>query len=558
MSASVEASGIESKGVECSVTGHLVDLHAQRIFPGRLQIRAGRIVAVEPLPASEVAPGFLLPGFVDAHLHVESSLLSPPMFARLAVTHGTVAAVCDPHEIANVLGVPGVRYMMEQGERVPFHFYFGAPSCVPATSYETAGAQLGPTEVTELLSDPRITHLSEVMNYPGVLHADPALLAKLHAARRLGRPIDGHAPGLFGEALRTYVSQGISTDHECQSLEEARSKLLLGQHILIREGSAAKNFSTLLPLLTESPQSCMFCCDDLHPDDLLLGHIDRLVQRAVAAGIDLFAVLQAACVNPVRHYQLPVGLLRVGDRADFVRVRDLTGWQVEETWIAGRRIYADGQSLIPKLTIPSCNQFAAAALRAESLQVAEQPGSLRVMVAHDRQLLTDCVLCPPKVREGLVVQDVERDLLKLVVKSRYDQHPPQVAFVRGFGLTQGALASSVAHDSHNVIAVGADDESLLRALNLVIAAHGGLAAVTPHGESLLPLPIAGLMSVEDGETVAAQYAQLNHLAAQSGCVLTAPLMTLSFLALLVIPELKLSDRGLFDGTNFQFVDRFAP
>lgn len=540
------------------VSGHIVDVAARRIYPGCLHLSQSRITAIEPLAADAVDAGFLLPGFVDAHLHVESSLLSPPEFARLAVQHGTVAALCDPHEIANVLGVAGVRYMLAQAARVPFHFCFGVPSCVPATHFETAGATLGCSEVAELLADPRITHLAEVMNYPGVLSGDVDLLAKLSAARKLGRPIDGHAPGLSGDSLARYVRSGMGTDHECTTLKEAQEKLQLGQKILIREGSAAKNFDALWPLLGEHSAACMLCCDDLHPDDLLAGHINRLVQRAIASGVDLFAVLQAACVNPVRHYRLPVGLLAAGDSADYIRVRDLTSFAVEETCIAGQLVFQGGRFLIPALPVPICNRFAAAPIAAESLKVPVRPGVLRCIVAHDRQLVTESRLVAPTIRRGLVEADPHRDVLKLAVKSRYSDAPPQVAFVHGFGLRSGALASSVAHDSHNVIAVGADDEALLRTINLVLAAQGGLAAVTPDRELLLPLPIAGLMSDQDGARVAATYSELNRLAASQGCMLTAPLMTLSFLALLVIPSLKLSDRGLFDSARFQFVDLFAP
>ena len=537
--------------------GQIVDLLQQRIFPGEVFVKDGQISAIREVSQVDETDGFLMPGFVDSHIHIESSLLTPPEFARLAVAHGTVAAVCDPHEIANVMGIAGVRYMQAESERTPFHFFFGVPSCVPATIFETSGATLGLAEVRELLSDPRFTHLSEVMNVPGVLHGDPVLLGKLAAAQDRQIPIDGHAPGLFGEALREYVRHGISTDHECTSLEEARQKLWLGQKIQIREGSAAKNFSTLWPLLKEAPRSCMLCSDDLHPDDLVIGHISRLAAAAIQSGVDLFSVLHAACRTPVLHYRLPVGQLQVGDRADFVRVRDLKSLEVVETWLQGELVFHRGACLLPRLPIPICNHFSAQPIEKESLRVCARAGKLRVIVAHDRQLLTDCEILSPKVVDGAVVSDPDRDVLKLVVQSRYNKEPPQVAFVRGFGLVEGAIATSVAHDSHNVIAVGADDDALLLAINRVLAERGGLCVVSKNETRCLPLPIAGLMSDADGREVAAQYVLLNQLAAACGCPLAAPLMTLSFLALLVIPSLKLSDRGLFDGNKFQFVDLFV-
>ncbi len=538
-------------------TGQIIDLVQRRIFPGKVIVQSGVITAISACAADEADAGFLLPGFVDSHIHIESSLLTPTEFARLAVSHGTVAAVCDPHEIANVLGTAGVLYMIEQGQRTPFHFFFGAPSCVPATTFETSGATLSAKEVAALLSDPRVTHLSEVMNVPGVLHGDPDLLGKLQAARQRQLPIDGHAPGLYGEALREYVRHGISTDHECTTLEEAHAKLLLGQKIQLREGSAAKNFSALMPLLREFPSGCMLCSDDLHPDDLVVGHINRQVKAALDAGLDLFSVLQAACRNPVLHYRLPVGQLQVGDRADFVRISDLASLQVEETWLAGEPVFRRGELLLPHLPVPLPNHFVASPLTADSLRVPAREGKLRVISVKDRQLLTEELFVSPRTAEGEVLSDVSRDVLKLVVKSRYDARPPQVAFVHGFGLRKGALATSVAHDSHNVIAVGADDDSLLRAVNTVLENKGGLCVVGTQEQSFLPLPIAGLMSDQEGKEVAAKYSELHRIAAESGCTLLAPLMTLSFLSLLVIPALKLSDRGLFDGNAFRFVDLFA-
>ena len=536
--------------------GFVVDLFARRIFPAELSVHQGRIQAIVPMEAQQVERVYLLPGFVDAHVHVESSLLPPPEFARLATVHGTVATVSDPHEIANVLGIEGVRYMMRTGQQVPFKFCFGAPSCVPATRFESAGAELSADDIRTLFTE-GITYLSEMMNFPGVLSGDPDVLAKLAVARAMGRPIDGHAPGLRGEQVRQYAAAGITTDHECTELEEALEKIAAGMKILIREGSAARNFDALHPLLRLHPESCMFCTDDQHPDLLVQGHINELVRRAVALGYDLFDVLRAASLHPVQHYGLPVGLLRVGDPADFIVIEDLSDFRVLRTYINGELVANEGKPLLEHRSVECPNQFRARPKRVEEFRLPAQGTRARVIEAYDGQLLTGELLLPVRTYNGEVLPDPEQDILKLTVVNRYADAPPAVALIRGFGLRRGALASSVAHDSHNVIAVGASDEELCRAVNAVIEHRGGLAVVEGEEVLVLPLPIAGLMSPEDGYTVARLYTALDQRAKQLGSPLRAPLMTLSFMALLVIPALKLSDRGLFDGRSFRFTSLWA-
>jgi adenine deaminase len=536
--------------------GFVVDLFARRIFPAELSVHQGRIQAIVPMEAQQVERVYLLPGFVDAHVHVESSLLPPPEFARLATVHGTVATVSDPHEIANVLGIEGVRYMMRTGQQVPFKFCFGAPSCVPATRFESAGAELSADDIRTLFTE-GITYLSEMMNFPGVLSGDPDVLAKLAVARAMGRPIDGHAPGLRGEQVRQYAAAGITTDHECTELEEALEKIAAGMKILIREGSAARNFDALHPLLRLHPESCMFCTDDQHPDLLVQGHINELVRRAVALGYDLFDVLRAASLHPVQHYGLPVGLLRVGDPADFIVVEDLSDFRVLRTYINGELVANEGKPLLEHRSVECPNQFRARPKRVEEFRLPAQGTRARVIEAYDGQLLTGELLLPVRTHDGEVLPDPEQDILKLTVVNHYADAPPAVALIRGFGLRRGALASSVAHDSHNVIAVGASDEELCRAVNAVIEHRGGLAVVEGEEVLVLPLPIAGLMSPEDGYTVARLYTALDQRAKQLGSPLRAPLMTLSFMALLVIPALKLSDRGLFDGRSFRFTSLWA-
>lgn len=537
-----------------ALPGRVVDVRAGRVFPGVVEVAGGRIAAVREDPAA-TGP-FLLPGFVDAHVHVESSMMVPSEFARFAAPHGTVATVSDPHEIANVLGAAGVRFMAENGRRVPFKFHFGVPSCVPATAFETAGATLDASAVADLFDELKLGYLAEVMNFPGVLGGDPDLLAKIAAAKARGLPIDGHAPGLRGAAAAKYAAAGPSTDHECVTLDEALDKIAAGMKILIREGSAAKNFSALHPLLSSHPAACMFCTDDLHPDNLVRGHIDRLVARAVREGHDLMAVLRAATANPVEHYGLPVGLLRVGDPADFIAVDDLHDFRVRKTFIDGRLVAADGEPRFDRVAVTPQNRFGASAKQVTEFAVPLAGRTLRVIEAFDGQLVTGEIHVPATAEGGQAVADPAADVLKIAVVNRYADAPPAVAFVRGFGLKAGAIASSVAHDSHNIVAVGTTDRELTAAVNALIAATGGLAVADGDRVDVLELPIAGLMS-GDGDGVAAGYARLDRAARDLGSPLAAPFMTLSFMALLVIPALKLSDRGLFDGRDFRFTPLFV-
>jgi len=558
------------------IKGRLVDILEKKIILAELTIENGKIGSITPLegpgspagssPAPET-PGlpYILPGFVDAHVHIESSLLIPSEFARLAVVHGTVATVSDPHEIANVCGLPGVEFMIRNGRTVPFLFNFGAPSCVPATHFETAGAHLDAAKVEELLKKDEIKYLSELMNFPGVLNKDPEVMDKIAAARRLGKPVDGHAPGLRGEQARQYIEAGISTDHECFTAEEALDKLRYGMKILIREGSAARNFDALIGLLNEHPDHIMFCSDDKHPDSLLAGHINQLCARAIAKGIDLFKVLKAACINPVLHYGLDNGLLRKGDRADLILVEDLEDFKVLQTYIGGELVAENGRSKIPR-TAPEApiNNFHGHPLVPADFSYLlnkwgeeENLEQAYVIEALDGQLITNKQVVPVadlRPENGLLRSNPEKDLLKIVVVNRYQQAPVAKSFIRNFGLKKGALASSVAHDSHNIVAVGVDDESLCRAVNLVIEQQGGLSCVEgPGKERILPLPVAGLMSAEDGYAVAEAYTALDAMAKALGSPLRAPFMTLSFMALLVIPHLKLSDLGLFDGDKWQLL-----
>lgn len=546
--------------------GNIVNIFNSSVFYGEVHVEHGRIKSIQQLSdGAQQGEPYILPGFIDSHVHIESSMLVPSEFARLAVVHGTVATVSDPHEIANVCGMSGVEFMIENGKTVPFKFNFGAPSCVPATTFETAGAVLNAADVKALLQKEEIKYLSEMMNFPGVLHADAEVMEKIKAAAELGKPVDGHAPGLRGEDAKKYIDAGISTDHECFTKEEALDKLKYGMKIIIREGSAAKNFEALYSLIDEYPDMILLCSDDKHPDSLVDGHINQLCARAVAKGVNVFNVLKAACVNPVLHYKLDVGLLRAGDAADFIVVDDLQQFHVQQTYINGKLVAENGKSLIESTEAGIINNFNCDVKPVTEFEFhlnrfgkadEENIEQVYVVEAMDGQLITNKLIEPISsftVANDIINANTEKDLLYMIVVNRYNNAPVAKSFVKNFGLKQGAIASSVAHDSHNIIAVGVDAESLSRAVNLVIEAKGGVSVVGQQTEQVLPLPVAGLMSADDGYKVAAAYSSIDAAAKRLGSTLAAPFMTLSFMGLLVIPHLKLSDMGLFDGDSFRLV-----
>ncbi len=606
-----------------SIQGNLVDVHQKKIYAAQIFVEDERIVSIKnldlPSPESGIneketpnpkhhpeASGsnpkhFILPGFIDAHVHIESSMLVPSEFAKLAVVHGTVATVSDPHEIANVCGLAGVEFMIEDGNTVPFKFNFGAPSCVPATSSETAGAAIDANDIDNFLRREDVLYLTEMMNFPGVLNGDEEVMKKIATAKKYGKPVDGHAPGLLDADAKKYIDAGISTDHECFTKKEALDKLQHGMKILIREGSAAKNFEALIDLLHEHEDMMMFCSDDKHPDSLVDGHINQLCARAVAKGIDVFKILQAACVNPVNHYKLKVGLLRENDFADCIVVKDLKNFELLQTYVNGQLVAEGGKSLISsrsgnqssnQIAIGSINNFHCTKKNVEDFVVKAMSSKeilnsnwlhadgvddlqLPVIEALDGQLITNKIFVQPKIENGCIVSDVANDILKIVVVNRYQDAPIAKAFIKNFGLKKGAIASSVAHDSHNIVAVGVDDESICRAVNAIIESKGGVyltpsratsgpsprdlergvAGPTIDGECLLQLPVAGLMSTDNRYLVAEKYKAMDAFVKKElGSTLSAPFMTLSFMALLVIPHLKLSDMGLFDGDSFQLME----
>ena len=553
------------------IQGQIVDIQNKRIYTGEITVENGKIISI--IEKNHALKNYIIPGFIDAHIHIESSMLVPSEFAKIAVLHGTVATISDPHEIANVLGKAGVYYMIENSKKVPLKFHFGAPSCVPATSFESAGAVIDSEGIKELMGSPDIYYLAEMMNYPGVLFDDAEVLKKIQWAKHFNKPVDGHAPGLRGEPIKKYISAGITTDHECFTFEEAEEKLALGMKVLIREGSAAKNFEALIDLLPENYSNMMFCSDDKHPDDLIVGHINLLCARAVAKGIDVFKVLQAACINPVNHYKMNVGLLKVNDAADFIVVEDLVDFKVQKTFINGELVAENGKSFVKHVAFETPNSFNitskaisdfATPVRYGSGKVSGSGSKIRVIEALEGQLITNEIHHKPLIVDGQLVSDTENDILKMAVVNRYQnttrgeaelsEAKPAIAFIKNFGLKKGAIASSVAHDCHNIVVVGTSDIEICNAVNLIIENKGGVCAVNGSENKILALPVAGIMSDKNAWETGKLYQEIDAMAKELGSPLKAPFMTLSFMALLVIPDLKLSDKGLFSGNTFSFVD----
>ncbi|MEC4675748.1 MAG: adenine deaminase [Nitrospirota bacterium] len=536
------------------ISGNIVDVLNSSVYPGTIGIRNGRIAEI--VKDDKKYDTYIIPGLIDSHIHIESSMLVPSEFARLAVVHGTVACLSDPHEIANVRGIDGINFMVENGKTVPFKFYFGIPSCVPATDFETSGARLDSGKIEELMKREDFKFLGEMMNIQGVLSGEPAVMAEIELAKKYGKRIDGHALGLRGEDLRKYTGTGITTDHETVDYEEGLEKLRSDMKLQIREGSAAKNFDALIGLVKDYPDDCMFCSDDKYPEDLLNGHINDLVRRAMALGIDRMSVLRCACLNPVKHYGLDVGLLQAGDHADFVVIDNFREFNILKTYINGEIVAENGRALMPETAVDIVNNFSARKKGPSDFKVKVEGDRINVIVAVDGQIITGKTVETPKISNGYAIADTDRDILKLVVVNRYRDAPPSVGFVKNFGLEKGAIASSVAHDSHNIVAVGVSDDDIHAAVNLIIENKGGLAVAYNDHRRLLPLPIAGLMSDENGCRVAGRSSEMDRLARELGSKLRAPFTTLSFMSLLVVPELKLSDKGLFDVEKFELISLF--
>jgi len=564
-------------------TAYILDVLTESIYPARITIEDGIFKEIDPIAVTEETridvDGLLVPGFIDAHIHIESSMLTPQQFAKMAVRHGTTTVVCDPHEIANVSGIEGIEFMIDNASRVPFNFYFTAPSCVPATAFETSGATLDVEDIEYLLQKQEVVGLAEMMNFPGVINGDEEVLAKLRIARKYGKPIDGHAPLVTGRELDKYIAQHIVTDHECSNFAEAMEKKQKGMRIMVRDGSSAKNMAALFDfseklnhlkkqdgfsiIPTEiierrlhSPIFDFIVSDDKHPNDLIEGHLDNSIKKASKLGIDIIQAIEMVTVNPANHFNLDGGVIVTGAKADFVVIDNLHDFNVLETYVDGECVFDGENVLFDVEEVEVENSVNACEKTAEDFDVYFDGDECEVNVIEcfNGELLTNKTTAKLKCRDGKVQSDIYQDVLKIAVVERYGSNSISNAFIKGFNLKKGAIASSVAHDSHNIIVVGYDSEMMARAVNTIIDNGGGFAVVSEDFEDSLSLPIAGLMSNEDAYVIAEKLNTLHKMVKALGCSLDAPFMTMAFMALLVIPSLKISDMGLFDGDNFEFVD----
>ena len=539
-----------------TVAGNIVDVVSKRIFKGELRVQGGFISSIKEL--ENVPDCYILPGLVDSHVHIESSLLIPSRFADLVVRKGTLGVVTDPHEIANVLGEIGIDFMINDASKTPLEIRFGVPSCVPATPFETSGFKLGSNKVESLLKREEVVCLAELMDYPGVIRRDLEVMKKIVAAKRLGKKIDGHAPGLKGEDLKKYAAAGVSADHECSTIEEALDKIRLGMMIQIREGSAAKDFEALYSLIESHPDCVMLCTDDTHPDDLFEnGHIDNLIRKGLEKGCSLMNLLRASSYNAIKHYGLDLGLLQLRDSADFIIIDNPESFKVQSSYMKGNCIYKDGEVLFESHNEILLNNFYRKEIKLEDIQVEAKDCDVHVMTVSDGNLVTGWGSGRPKVEEGKLVSDTNKDLLKMVVMSRYNNEKPVVGFAQGFGFKKGAISASIAHDSHNIIAVGTKDSDILNALNTLIELKGGMVASEGNETRSVKLDVAGLMSNKRGEDLLVEYTYLSDFTKTFGSSFHSPFMTLAFMSLLVIPKLKLSDKGLFDVEQFKLIDLYC-
>ncbi len=564
-------------------TAYILDVLTESIYPARIVIEDGIFKQIDPIIVNEETKidvdGLLVPGFIDSHIHIESSMMTPQQFAKIAVRHGTTAVVCDPHEIANVLGIGGIEFMIDNASQVPFNFYFTAPPCVPATAFETSGASLDSEDIAYLLQKPEVVGLAEMMNFPGVIGGDGEVLRKLELARQSGKPIDGHAPLVNGRDLDKYIAQGIVTDHECSNFAEAMEKKQKGMKIMVRDGSSAKNMEALFDfseklnhlkkqdgfsiIPTEiierrlhSPIFDFIVSDDKHPNDLIEGHLNKSIKKASELGIDVIQAIEMVTINPANHFGLEGGAIVTGGKADFVIIDSLRDFNVLETYIDGECVFDGENVLFDVESVEAANSINTSKKSAEDFEVYFDGDECEVNVikCYNGELLTKKTTATLKTKDGKLQSDIYQDILKIAVVERYGGELIANAFIQGFNLKKGAIASSVAHDSHNIVVVGYDSEMMAKAVNAVIDNMGGFAVVSEDFSDSLSLPIAGLMSNEDAFEVAEKLDTLHKMVSALGCTLDAPFMTMAFMALLVIPSLKISDLGLFDGDSFEFID----
>lgn len=561
----------------------MLDVITDSIYPARISVEGGFFKEIVPIVINDDSEldisGIILPGFIDSHIHIESTMLTPAQFAKLAVRFGTTSVVCDPHEIVNVAGTDGIDFMIENSKSVPFNFYFSIPSCVPATCFETSGAILDSETIGELLKKDEAVALGEMMNFPGVINGDGEVLAKLEKAKELGKPIDGHAPLLSGKDLDKYIAEHISTDHECSNFAEAIEKKEKGMKIMVREGSSAKNMEALfdfsdrldywknhesfgkmpnevLEKRIHLPIFDFIVSDDKHTTDLIKGHLNESIKKAIDLEVSPISAIEMVTVNPSTHYNLNTGAIVKGMQADYVVVDNLNDLNILKTYVAGKCVF-DGENVLFDVEETEFkNTFDVSKKESEDFEIScdEPSADVNVIRCFNGELITEAESATLETKNGFVQPDLEEDILKIAVVERYGGNSIANGFITGFNLKKGAIASSVAHDSHNIVVVGTNSEDMANAVNCLIDNEGGFAIVDGDFEDSLALPIAGLMTNEDSHEVAEKLEKLHKTAADFGCKLDSPFMTMSFMALLVIPAIKISDKGLFDCINFEFID----
>ncbi len=535
---------------------NFVDFYDKQIYPALINFDE-KINFIKKI--DEKCSNLIIPGLIESHIHIESSMLTPSRFAQVAVTHGTTAIVADPHEIANVLGLDGINFMRDDAKKTPVKIFFTAPSCVPATKFETSGAIIDSEKINLLLEEKDIVALGEMMNFYGVIHSDSEVMKKIKFAHKYKKPVDGHCPKLTGEKLNKYIKAGILTDHECTTLVEAEEKLGKGMKIMIKQGSYAKNLENIYPLAFKNSDFCFLASDDLEADDLLKGHMNLKLKEIVNLGINPFDAIRMSTFNPARHYNLNVGLLKSGDPADFVILNNLRDFNVLETYINGKLVAKDGKALFELPEVKKMNFFDIKQKNVNDFKINsnKKNGVIKVHVIGlvENQIITKKLIETLKVDNYEILPDLGKDILRIAVAERYGNNNLALGFIKGFMLKEGAIASSVAHDSHNIISIGFEKNDITRAINTVIEMRGGLTLVRNNQVLIrIALPIAGLMSDKPAEDIVKKLNRFYLILKALGCTLNSPLMILSFMSLPVVPELKLTDRGLFDVEKFGFIN----
>ncbi len=537
------------------IKGNILNIYTDEIYPGEIEIEKGVIQSIREV--SSFFNEIIVPGFIDSHIHIESSKLTPSRFAEIALKHGTTSVVADPHEIANVMGLEGIEYMLNDARNSPLKFNFAAPSCVPTTEYETAGATIDSNVIDDLLRKDEFVSLGEVMDYNGVIEGKEDLIAKIESAKKHKKPIDGHAPLVTGEDLQKYVKYGIDTDHECTSKREAAEKRRMGVKIMIREGSESHMLEELL-----HSDADFIVSDDICAEDLIDGHIDKLLRKAVSLGMDAFEALKLVTINPAKHYNLNVGSITPGKQADLVFIDNLEDFNVKRVIVDGNTIYKKQKLLYRANPMPVKTTLKITPKTAEDFDVKAQDenhksATVNVINVEDNTIISSHDTAKLSIDRNTVIPSVFEDILKISVIERYGGNTIANGFVHGFNIKNGAIASSVSHDSHNIIAVGTNSQYIAEATNKIIENKGGLVAMSNKEMIDLPLPIAGLMSDKSANVVSKVSSSLNELVSSMGCTLSSPYTTLSFLALPVVPSIKITNKGLFDVDANKFIDVIA-